>query len=129
MDVERVLMLADYIEDSKTYEQSLYTVTEFDPVRRRWYTFPADIAGHAAFLSGVQDMYGGDSEIESIQAVRLTLGCVWEKASYWLDLNFDQRALFWSSPPCNPQPTSKDAAAVLRHLAETGEVDWRVRAN
>lgn len=81
---------------------------------------PACIAGWADTLSGADDWSG---------ATRTD--CVEERAAKWLGLAASQAyALFWGGTEIKDlksvSPTH--AASVLRHLADTGRVDWSVGA-
>ena len=103
MNRTNILQLANYIEqlEPKEYDQSCFVHD---------CGTPACIAGHAIDLAG-QWSYNA---------------AVWD-AVEWLGLDNDQgHALFDPIPlsPDDKDPTTQDAAATLRHLAETGEVDW-----
>jgi hypothetical protein len=75
----------------------------------------ACIAGHAAFLAGGK------------RAAKR--GDAWDTAKKYLGLKDENMALeLFNTNPLGPsdQPTAKQAALVLFHLAETGKVDWSV---
>lgn len=76
---------------------------------------PACIAGWADYLSGAE--WYGDARTDEVE----------ERAAEWLDLESDQAySLFWAGNLDLRLITPKQAAAVLRHLAVTGNVDWSV---
>ena len=104
MHKTNILKLAEHIEtlSSKDYTQELYVSCNS----------PRCIAGHAVAL-----------------AERGSLPMDWDiarcKAKAWLGLSEDRaRLLFTVYPLLDTEPSAQDAAATLRHLAETGEVDW-----
>ena len=108
MNKENILELAEHIErlDPEEYDQR---------VLAHDCGTPACIAGHAAYLLSGMSLYPSTGIIE---------------AKAWLGLSsIEADCLFDSMPfgaePGISAPTPQDAAATLRHLAETGEVDWR----
>lgn len=110
MHKANVLKLAEHIEGLSLgeYDQSLFSHL----CRPR--ASPACIAGHAVWLSGRWDRTSG-----------------WEPAPTniareWLGLTMSEAYdLFSNEPDELASPTAQDAAATLRHFAETGVVDWR----
>ena len=117
MHRERVLKLADHLEGLRTTKLS-----DWDGYcQESWVHHcgtPACIAGHAAALSQGGDWVSWNSSGEiALEATR------------WLGLTGEQSdGLFVGRPfiaEQEPGPTAADAAATLRHLAETGEMCWR----
>ena len=113
MNTENILKLAEYIEglEPKEYDQRYVD----HPTGPHCGT-PACIAGHAAYLSGMS-IYPGAGMFEAKAWLRLS--------SFQADCLFDSMPFgpFGTEPDISA-PTPQDAAATLRHLAETGEVDW-----
>ena len=101
MNKERILELASHIENSETYNQ-----TRIDHLCGT----PACIAGHAYQLYNSNGRYCGRfADILDLP-----------------DMEMDAE-LTRAHPLFGYIPSAKDAAAVLRNLAETGEVDWTIR--
>lgn len=103
MNTERILKLADVIEESETYDQTQF----FHPCGT-----PGCIAGHAVTMLGSDEKGPNTSEI----------------AREELGLDEVQATALFFVWPFTINPTAKQAATVLRHLARTGEVDWEVAA-
>ena len=73
---------------------------------------PACIAGHATWLAGMWNPYGR----------------IIARAAEWLGLDKRQACPLFEAIPQGMDDvklTPRDAAATLRHLAETGEVRWQ----
>ena len=106
MNRKNLLALADFIEESETYDQRKFIST---------YGTPGCIAGHACALFGIDP--------ENLSVVDALCGV--------LGLNPSQRhALFRAFPEYEVQkerPDRHDAAATLRHAANTGRIQWKVR--
>ena len=115
MNIERIRELADHVEKLKhvPYIKRAGGPGQFN---MRGYTFscgtPACIAGHAVAL------FGGDPDLSIGEAAANALGINYEE---------DFHPLF-EPPYPNLFPWSKitpaQAARCLRHLADTGDVDW-----
>ena len=112
MNKTNILKLADHIErlEPEEYDQRVF---EHD------CGTPACIAGHAALCS----MRGWGTLFKYHPTPILS-------ARKWLGLDSTQTSLLFAAFPLNvnANPTQQDAAATLRHLAETGEVVWRHRS-
>ena len=110
MNKANILKLADHIEglDLEEYDQSVFAHD---------CGTPACIAGHAVFLAGQWD--------------QASVSRVARLARRWLGLQRSDAesasVVLFDSHPLHPDetPSPQEAAATLRHLAETGEVDWR----
>ena len=116
MNTENILKLANLIEFSETYDQTCF---------KHLCGTPACIAGHAVILAGGRlspssydnglclDQHGGRSHARVV-------------AKEWMGLN--ERQANDAFDPCpyswDHDTTPQDAAAMLRHLAETGKVEW-----
>ena len=111
MNKANILKLADHIENLKPeeYDQSVFAHD---------CGAPACIAGHAVFLAESWDQVSEDEESEHLTP------CL---ASCWLGLQMPEAHELFDSDPVHldKTPTTQDAARTLRHLAETGKVDWR----
>ena len=113
MNKANVLKLAEYIEG---LEPEQYDQRHVAHPHGSLCGTPACIAGHAAWLVGNWCRWGSRTF----------------SARVWLDLSSFQADCLFDSMPFGPfgtepdisAPTPQDAAATLRHLAETGEVDW-----
>ena len=107
MNKGNILKLAEYMENLRPEE---YDQRYSEHPRGPHCGTPACIAGHAAWLAG-QWSYEG-----TIEDAKEWLGITWDHAN----------GLFDSAPYVGEDltPTPQDAARTLRHLAETGEVDW-----
>lgn len=107
MNKENILKLAEHIE-------------KLPPDRYRQLVFsrcglPQCIAGHALDLSGDWDW-----RVERWNEDKYL-------AQYWLGLSDVQADALFAGEPVGmgwTEPSVDDAASTLRHLAETGEVDW-----
>ena len=146
MNVERINALADYIEQSETYNQELYyhfpdndshenavalsLDLHPDSHEDKFIEYlssmldcgtPACVAGHALFLfreKALDDVakYKPTFSIEPDTAARL-LGITDEEMKW---------ALFDPNPLDDEPVTAEQAVRTLRHLTETGKVDWKV---
>ena len=109
MNTDHILKLAEHIEqlDPSEYDQS--------QLEHPRCGTPACIAGHAVWLAG---WWG---------RLPTGFGAQIDFAKDWLGLSQAERYALFSAHPdgLDDPPTAQDAAATLRHLAETGEVDWR----
>ena len=112
MNKKRILELAEYIENSGTYDQAFYFHS---------CGTPGCIAGHAAALFKPENNSPYYIHYSEIGKKILGLNLV------------DSVELFDPEPYKDEldefnfyrEPTAKDAAAVLRNLADTGIVNWR----
>ena len=122
MNKNNVLKLAGVVEKSTTYDQTIYAHT---------CGTPACIAGHAALLAAPHGKFVV-TETRSWPRFKFPSGGdIWyvsDVAQVWLNLND-----WWADQLFQPIPLGKakkvtpaQAGKVLRHLAETGEVDWGV---
>ena len=132
MNRENVLKLADVVERSETFDMIVYWQVRPHDARR--CGTPACIAGHAAALFFEEHgRYvqrhpdGGIYASHTEQTAALFLGINGDRGQ--------QIELFcprYEDASCDAFPSepgwiSADrAAAVLRHFAETGEIDWSV---
>lgn len=110
MNVERINALADLIEKQPNSGHK-----DSDGFNMRYWTHscgtPSCIAGWAVFLSEVP--------VETFGVKR--------KAAEFLGIEGEKTdRLFLPSDVDLDDVTSSHAAAVLRHLAKTGDVDWSV---
>ena len=115
MNVVFCTRVADAVEASKTYEQSIFVGRRMRG--HRWCKTPACIAGHAAFL------LDGTAAFEESYAIDV-------RAREAMGLSKSQaRELFQPYPlPIGEHPDGRQAAEVIRYMVQTGEVDWeRVR--
>lgn len=112
MNKDRILELADHIEKSETYDQ------------RTWFHTcgtPACIAGHAAMLFAADKLLQmGHMKCPDI--AQNELGLSWIKSQRL----FDGSPLGFTEDEGFIKVSSAHAVKVLRHLAETGEVDWSI---
>ena len=113
---ERLRKLADLVEKSKTFDQAV--------VFHACGT-PADVAGHvvAWLLPKVSAQCAGrigTSEYVIHHAQKLL-----ELSDKQAEALFDGHPYLDDDPRGTSPATSEEAAAVLRRLADTGEVDWR----
>ena len=112
MNTNEILDLADYMEalSPEKYDQAF------------WFhgcNTPSCIAGHCVSRKGWKKIgIGVVKKGEKIGSVNKTAGDI-----LGLEKELADR-LFTSLPYIEGTPTPLDAAATLRHLAETGEVDW-----
>ena len=110
MNTDHILKLAEHIEqlDPSEYDQS--------QLEHPRCGTPACIAGHAVWLAG---WWG---RLPAVLAAEMDF------AKDWLGVSMAQRYALFSAHPegLDDLPTAQDAAATLRHLALTGEVDWLV---
>ena len=118
MDVERIEGLARHIERLRTVGPGHQAKEEPGYFQGRWKhrcDTPACIAGWAIHLFGEDQVPFGMAPMG------------W--AATLLGLTHRQQdALFQCRPALYPgggSPSARDAAATLRHLARTGEVEWR----
>ena len=140
MNVERILQLADTVESlepayrvtrSRLEDEDGEELTDFtNRFLMSRFRFacgsPACIAGWAAWLANQQKDVPGDT---------------WDRAKKYLELDNEDMALHLFAPSpidgvvgADMMATSNSskfitpnrAAAVLRNLAETGEVDWSI---
>lgn len=107
---ERLLRLADAVEDSGSFDMTMY---------RHECGTPACIAGHAAALAGIDRTEGP----AIARAARDWLGLDEERGSelFWPE---NEHANWWGLTRRFQKVTRAHAGAVLRHLAETGRIDW-----
>ena len=116
MNAEFCLRVADAVEASKTYDQSIYVDWRVAQDGQVCNT-PACVAGHAALLVDGDAIYAEDYDHYS---------------RAWELMGLDEKQaqdLFRPWPlSIGEYPDGKQAAEVIRHLVRTGEVDWgRVR--
>ena len=110
MNKANVLKLAEHIEclDPEEYDQTQW---------RHWPCHtPACIAGHAVWLAGKWHRMEDEEFPEVMSCARRWLGLEIPEAEEL----FDENPMEWGDTP-----TPQEAAATLRHLAETGEVRWQ----
>ena len=110
MNTGNLNMLAEIVRNSDTYEQRWY--------RHRCGT-PACIAGHACAAASM----GGVLPEEGL--------LIYSAAVDWLAIDEETAASLFNAFPLMDREekpeglaTNEEAAEVLRHLAETGNVDW-----
>ena len=113
MNRDRINHLADHLEQR-------VNDAGFD-VSRFWFVAPRSgcVAGHAVAL------FGAPLEIQRRDALHLDGTFLWtpQYAAELLELDDDAtEQLFF--PPMDRYVSRQLAAQVLRHLAETGKVDW-----
>lgn len=123
MNEERMLQLADYVEESDWafYQQSIYFHS---------CGTPACLAGHTAVLFDVPTppiVLKPDYTMSYYREV----GKFHDSCRHALDLTFAQgHALFEAHPFRDAigipsyRPNARDAAATLRHSVETGQIQW-----
>ena len=111
MNKANIWKLADHIEqlDPREYDQSVFAHD---------CGTPACVAGHALALAGRWEEADGGSE-----GFALPFGVAMD----WLGLDDVAAERLFVSYPWGrfDDATRQDAAATLRHLAETGEVRWK----
>ena len=114
MDREHVLAVADAVEKSVTYDQD-----------RFWFErcgAPACIAGHAVALSGGQHaVMCGERKSDIGRRTFVT-------AQAYLEISHDTAITLFICDGLRDPEDKHQAARTLRHLAETGEIDWEVGA-
>jgi hypothetical protein len=142
MNKERILQLADFIENGKAVEADLgFNMTDFWEPQAHALSEDksghdcgtvACIAGHALFLTGKATV-GKPKTVPSVAI----------EAARWLgledmgEMNEVADQLFYGWSPGDQyvrglyavdmsRVTPADAAKVLRNLAETGKVDWTI---
>ena len=121
MNKEKILDLAEIIErngnqilegtlNKKQYSQDKY----LHPCGT-----PACIAGWACWMNNPFDEWHEEVGKEGYK--------FWKTARRILGLSFYKARVLFDQDPFdgNYFPTAADAAATLRHLAETGKVEWR----
>ena len=114
MNKENVLALAERMEGLEEYDDA--TNNRDNMYSQREWVFgcgsPACIAGHAAAMLGTGIVTNSNADRMAMEF----LGIDWHEA----------HDLFDSMPNTyfENDPSPKDAACVLRHLAATGKVDW-----
>ena len=116
MNTDKILQLADIIEQSEDYAQSKYF---------HGCGTPACIAGHACAMEG-----WGKSPLAPTTSWVVKQGedpvPAPEEARDILGLTTRQADILFEGAPLGPdEPTAADAAATLRHLAKMGEVRWQ----
>jgi hypothetical protein len=126
MNKEKILRLADYIEQSGTFDMSrFFEVTDLSAIDREDQTnfcgTVACIAGHALMLEG-----WGRRDIASSRGASWSYDRPIDKARLVLDLTIQQaQELFFCTSTIPALSITKEkAAAVLRHFARTGKIDW-----
>ena len=117
MNRENIKKLIDVLEESKTYDQGRWSHNIEGP----HCGSPACIAGHAAQLAGATDMGGGRCAVDGKFAF------IDDTAIGWMGINSRQSAALVRPLPYGNrrEATKADAIATLKHLLETGEVDWK----
>ena len=124
MNKNNVLKLAKVVEKSTTYDQRLYAHV---------CGTPACIAGHAALLAEPDGQLVAPTERcgAHFKFSDGEIGYISETAQTWLGLEEWPAAELFDPHPLgeDEDATSAQAGQVLRHLAETGEVDWMVADN
>ena len=124
MNTENILKLAETIEKSETYDQ-----TRFAHICGT----PACIAGHAALLAEPDGQMVAATERcgPHFKFSDGNIGYISQIAQTWLGLgDWSADELFQGWPfGEDKEVTAAQAAQVLRHLAETGEVDWDIFDN
>ena len=115
MHRERALSLAKHLEGLETSR-----VGDGDGYCQGSWTHecgtPACVAGHAAALSRGREWVKGSAP-----------GPISREAARWLELEEEEAAVLFRAIPFRwrSAPTARDAAATVRHMAETGQVEWR----
>lgn len=118
MNKERILALAEKIEKlpHRNREVGGFTMVSYTRTDGECRT-PACIAGHAVFeFDKAQWEILGSRDFPHTADI----------ANYLLDLDYNTQGmeLFYPTDRHWSDITPVQAASVLRHLAETGEVDW-----
>ena len=112
MNAEFCLKVADAVERSETYDQSIFVdwgVAQNGQVCNT----PACVAGHAAYLLDGDAVYA--ESYDHYKRARALMGLDEEQA----------KDLFQPWPfVLGEHPDGKQAAEVIRHMVRTGEVDW-----
>ena len=138
MNVKRILALADTIEELPDFHSTgigLPNVTGQDSFRmdrfRHECGAPACMAGWAIYLWGEEDGDRGLIPTPYLIRAGRILGLMTDDRPWRLFEPHDSPCIqrdhdaHWSADPTSPAYISnKRAAAQLRHLAKTGEVDW-----
>lgn len=111
MNKENILKLADHIErlDPMEYDQSKFVYG---------CGTPSCIAGWALWF--VRPWEGRGDVVAFETGVEI--------AEKWLGISSSTARILFSAHPyasLDDAPSPQEAAVTLRHLAETGEVDWR----
>ena len=113
MNAEFCLKVADAVEASETYDQSIFVDWEVAKNGQVCNT-PACVAGHAAFLVDGEPIF--TEGYDCFARARVLMGLTMQQA----------QELFQPWPfVVGEEPNGKQAAEVIRHMVETGEVDWR----
>lgn len=117
---ERLLYLADIVA-----AQEWTPASATSGFNMGWWFHPCGtpscIAGFAAAESGM----GGDIPVE-VRAIAWMTNSTINNAIVMLDCWPNTVGLLFAPKLYLPAITPARAAAVLRHLAETGEIDWKV---
>ena len=114
MNKDRILKLADYIENSKTYDQRIW----------HYCNSPACIAGHAVELFA--DDFDKFNSYTSIYYItnKGSRAFIDDAAQELLGLSDDDAFRLFEEDDDYENPSNKDAALMLRRFAETGRIIW-----
>lgn len=124
MHKDRILKLADTIEKCESREALLADFDKPDipgfSMRRAWY----DCDSPSCIIGWTYQMFGdGKKDAETAKLLGIP-----RRKSISLTMPSNRHAHWCARPGQYNYVTPEHAAAVLRNLAETGEVDWRVGA-
>ena len=125
MNVDRILELADFIENSETYVEKQWNEqfgTELS-LKRNPDGSPANLIGHGIAL--FREKYWNDfldiCEEHDIDSERSKE--TYQEVQLYLKLDIvETMKLFYRDPWLNP--TKEETAETLRYLAKTGKVKW-----
>lgn len=127
MNKDNILRLADIIE-----AQPHTSVDEAQGFNMEGYIHhcgtPSCIAGFAAFESLKETTNDEEKIIKTLRLLeRYNVNELWNLAIKWLGFSEEVEIYELFHPRCSYQwhnITPQEAAKVLRHFAETGEIDW-----
>ena len=119
-NINRCHELADTIEKSDSYYQDRYSND---------CGTPACVAGQTVFQFDAKFLRFGVSKPYYFRGKEkegeLEIRVIEDEAAKLLGLNAQQADLLFDTMPIDEEPTNQTAAKVLRHLANTGKVDWK----
>lgn len=131
---KRLLQLADWLDAGAPHEHVKFKMdTFFAPIDSNGMTYgfwerpaPKNIYGAVCCIGGAAAVFFAGNEVVNALTHTFSAHSLWDIGAQALGLTEDQANHLFSPAVDYSEVTPKRAGKVVRHLAYTGEIDWRV---